>query len=223
MRTFRIVAPLALAGLFALTACGPGSPAPAPTTPSASAAPVDTETPGADDEADAAAASVVVTAESLQVFDTDGVAVFGTLYLDDPASLATQLGLLLGAPTVTSTTGVGSGCDSDQTTYDYGGLLIRTPGYIGSSAPWEVEVTAATTASGLPISTVGGVQIGTEVAAFEAALGDEVLLGDVGNPWYGFDILNPEASEFDHVGTLAQFHAGALTQFNTPYLLYADC
>ena len=230
MRISRTAFPVVALARLALTACGSGgSPAPAPSTTS-SGGPV---TPGPtptqqqdvdDDEVDAEPAVVVVTAESLQVFDTDGVAIFGTLYLDDPASLVGQLGSIIGDPVVTTTAGTGSGCDTDQVMYDFGGLLIRSPGLIGTAGDWEVEVSAAVTASGLPISTVAGQQIGASRTAFEAAVGDEVLLGEYPTShWYGFDIVNPEVDEYEHVGTHAIFDAGVLVHLNTPHLLHADC
>ena len=41
--------------------------------------------------------------------------------------------------------------------------------------------------------------------------------------WLGFDILNPEAPEYDWAGTLARFDSGTLVGSNTPYLIAADC
>lgn len=231
MRILRPAVPVAALVLLVLTACGSGgSPAPSPTGTASSPVtpgPTPTQQQDVDDddaEVDAEAASVVVTAASIQVFDTDGVAIFGTLYLDDPASLVEQLGLILGAPVISTTEGMNTGCDADQTMYDFGGLLIRSPGHIGTAGDWEVEVTAALTSSGLPISTVGGVQVGTPRSAFEAAVGDEVLVGDYeGSQWYGLDVVNPEVDEYEHVGTLARFEGGVLAQLNAPHLLYADC
>lgn len=227
MTTPHAAAPAAVLLLFALTACGGGSPVPSPHA--GSATPVPTTSPsddgaGGGGETDAEAALVVVTGESIQVFDTDGVAIFGTLYLDDPASLASQLGSLIGTPTVTSTAGQGTGCDSDQTMYDFGGLLIRSPGLIGATGDWEVEVDAPTTASGLPISSIGRVGVGTDTATFVAEVGDEVLLGDPGaSAWWGFDVQNPEADEYEQIGVLASFDDGVLSQLRAPYYFYADC
>lgn len=230
MRLRRTALPVVVVTLLALTACGTGAPpTPAPSsTPSASPAAPDstpTQQQDVDDEAaDAEAASVVVTAESLQVFDTDGVAIFGTLYVGDPSSLVGQLGLILGDAVVTTTSGTGSGCDTDQIMYDFGGLLIRSPGHVGTTGDWEVEVSGALTASGLPISTVGGMQVGSTRAAFESAVGDEVLIGEYPpSHWYGFDVVNAEVGEYDHVGTLARFDSDVLVQFNAPHFIYSDC
>lgn len=220
--------------LLALTACGTGGlPTPAPSGSStASPAPDDSATPEAsptqqqdvDDDGDTPAAGVVVTSESLAVYAADGLQLFGTLYAGEAGPVTEVLTDLLGEPVITTTEAEGTGCDSDQTMYDYGGLLVRSPGFIGTVGPWEVVVTAAATASGVPISTVGGQQVGATRAAFEAAVGDEVLMGDYPpSVWMGFDILNPEASEFDWVGSLARFDAGTLVGFNAPYLIYADC
>ncbi|WP_309711755.1 hypothetical protein [Pseudolysinimonas sp.] len=234
----RILRPAALVvasiALVALTACGAGgTPNPGPSgsstaTPAAdeSATPSATAThqPDADDEGDIPAAGVVVTGESLAVYAADGLQLFGTLYVGDVEAVIEVLTELLGDPVVTTTVAESTGCDSDQTMYDYGGLLVRSPGFIGAVGPWEVEVTSAATASGVPISTVGGQQVGATRAAFEAAIGDEVHVFDYApSAWLGFDILNPEAPEFDWVGSLARFDSGTLVGFNTPYLIFADC
>ena len=223
-------AAVACLALLVLTACGAGGPAPAPTaTPTASpapdVAPSSTPSPTGQQEADAIAAGVVVTAESLSVYAADGLQLFGTLYVGDVVMTVEVLTELLGDPVVTTTAGVGSGCDSDQTMYDYGGLLLRSPGLIGTVGAWEVEVTSAATAGGVPISTVGGQQIGASLAAFEAAIGDEVLYGEYSvNVWMGFDIQNPEAPDYyDWVGSFARFESSTLVAFNTPYLIFADC
>lgn len=235
MRNIRPAASfVACIALLALTACGAGGgPAPSPTSSSTSSptpgdaatpGPTPTQQQGGDEEGDAVAAGVVVTAESLSVYAADGLQLFGTLYVGDVELAVEVLTELLGDPVVTTTAGVGSGCDSDQTMYDYGGLLLRSPGFIGTQGPWEVEVTSAATVSGIPISTVGGQQIGASLAAFEAAIGDEVLYGEYSpSAWLGFDIQNPEATEFDWIGSFARFDSGTLVAFNTPYLIYADC
>lgn len=233
MRILRSAAPtVAVIALLALTGCGAGGfPAPAESS-TESPSPVESATPEAtpthpqdvDDEGDTPAAGVVVTSESLTVYAADGLQLFGTLYTGEVGPVVEVLTGLLGDPVVTSTTAEGTGCDSDQTMYDYGGLVVRSPGFIGTVGPWEVEVTSASTASGVPISTVGGQQIGATLAAFESAVGDEVNLFDFApSTWFGFDTLNPEASEFDWVGSLARFDSGTLVGFNTPYLLFADC
>lgn len=220
--------------LLALAGCGAGgiptpsssgsstaSPSPdGSTTP----APTPTEPEIVDDEGVAAAAGVVVTGESLAVYAVDGAQLFGTLYVGDVEPVIEILTELLGAPTVTTTLGLGSGCDADQTTYDYGGLRVRSPGFVGSVGSWEVEVTAAATAGGVPISTVGGQQIGAARAAFEAAIGDEVLIGDYPpTAWLGFDIVNPEVAEYDWIGSIARFDSGTLVQVNVPYFIHSDC
>lgn len=233
MRTLRPLAPtLAVIALLAVTGCSTGGIAtPAPSgsstaSPSPEATPGATGTPhqDADAEGDTSAAAVVVTGESLSVFSAEGLQLFGTLYVGEVETVTAVLTELLGDPVVTTTSAEGTGCDSDQTMYDYGGLLLRAPGFIGTVGPWEVVVTAGETASGVPISTVGGQQIGAPRAAFEAAVGDEVVLGEFApDAWVGFDIVNPEVADFEWVGVLARFDSGTLTQFNVPYLLHADC
>jgi hypothetical protein len=231
MRILRSAVPLvACFALLALTACGAGDPAAAPTaTSTASPAPDGGPSPTASPtqhEGGAIAAGVVVTAATLSVFAADGRQLFGTGYDGEVETTVDALTGLLGDPVVTTTAGVGSGCDTDQTMYDYGGLLLRSPGLIGTVGAWEAEVTGAATAGGVPVSTVGGQQIGATLAAFEAAIGDEVVVfGDYSpNAWFAFDLLNPEAPDYyDWVGTFARFDSGILVGFNTPSLIHADC
>ena len=53
---------------------------------------------------------------------------------------------------ITSTLGTGSACDTDQTTYDFGGFLLRSPGLVGSVGAYEVvESSASATTGGVPI------------------------------------------------------------------------
>jgi hypothetical protein len=234
MRLLRPAAPVvAVVALLALTACGTGTfstPGPSGSStesPSPDASATPTQQQDVEDEG-AAAASVVVTAESLAVYAADGRQLFGTLYVGEVEPVIEVLTELLGDPVITTTLAEGGGCDSDRTMYDYGGLLLRSPGFIGTVGPWEVEVTSVLTASGVPISTVGGQQIGATVAAFEAAIDDDVRLFDYApdapDAWIGFDILNPEASEYDWVGSFARFDtSGTLAIITTPNLLYADC
>jgi hypothetical protein len=228
MKPSPIVPVLAAFALLALTACGPGAPAPSG-SPSGAAGGSPTATPTAtprpeEEPAQAQAVSIVVTGESLNIFGADGRTLLGTLYVGDPADQMDQLAILLGTPTVTTAAGTGSGCDTDQTMYDFGGLLIRSPGHIGTAGDWQVEVTAATTSGGVAITTVAGVQVGASQAAFAAAIGDEVLLGDYPpSQWFGYHVVNPEVDEYEHVGALARFDSGVLTAFNAPHLLYADC
>lgn len=234
MRNIRPALPLVAAiALLALAGCGAPSPVPTPSssssdTPGAAATPdpTPTQSPGDDAEGDAVAAGVVVTAESLAVYAADGLQLFGTGYDGGVETTVDVLTELLGDPVVTTTAGVGSGCDTDQTMYAYGGLLLRSPGLIGTVGAWEVEVTSAVTAGGVPISTVGGQQIGATLAAFEAAIGDEVVVfGDYSpNAWFAFDLLNPEAPDYyDWVGSFARFDSGILVSVNTPSLIHADC
>lgn len=237
MSSLRLALTVSVALMLALTGCGTGG-IPAPTesgssstspSPDGSVTPGPTPTPTqrpdvGDDEGAPAAAGVVVTGDSLAVYAVDGSRLFGTLYVGDVGSVTEVLSELLGDPAVTTTSAEGSGCDADQTMYDYGGLVLRSPGFVGSVGAWEVEVTAAASASGVPISTVGGQQIGATRAGFEAAIGDEVFLGEFPpSSWFGYDIVNPEIEEFEWIGAVARFDSGTLVQVNVPYLIYADC
>lgn len=224
------IVPVALAAiaLLALTACGPGTPAPSG-SPSGTAGGSPTATPTStsapeEEPVEAQAAMIVVTGESLSIFGVDGRTLLGTLYVGDPGDQMDQFAILLGAPTITTTAGTGSGCDTDQTMYDFGGLLIRSPGHIGTAGDWQVEVTAAATSGGVAITTVGGIQVGASEATFASAVGDEVLIGDYPpSQWYGFHVVNPEVDEYEHVGAFARFDSGVLAQISAPQLLYADC
>jgi hypothetical protein len=234
MRTLRTAAPVAALVLLALTACGTGgadgSPAPVPpgttspsATPDATTAP-DPGSPQQEPVEEVVPASVVVTAVSVAVFGSDGSTLALAGYDTAIPAVVATLTAQLGAPVVSETDAQGTGCDTDQVIYDFGGLLLRAPGQIGTTGAWEAEVTAAATAGGVAISTVGGQQIGAPRVAFEAAVGDEVLIGEYPpSHWYGFDILNPEVPDSDHVGTLARFDADVLVQLNAPHLVYADC
>ena len=233
MRTLRSAAPVAVLALLALTACGSGSPggspAPVPTssaspsaTPDSTAAPVAPSTP--EPVEPVVPASVVVTAVSVAVFGSDGSTLALASYDTALTAVVPSLAAQLGDPLVTQTEAQGGGCDADQTMYDFGGLLLRAPGEIGTAGAWEAEVTAAATSGGVAISTVGGQQVGASRADFEAAVGDEILLGEYSTShWYGFDIVNPEVSDYERIGTHALFDADVLVGLTTPHLLYADC
>ena len=218
--------PVALAAiaLLTLTACGPGAPTPSGTAGgSPTGTPTSTSVPE-EEPADTQAALVVVTGESINIYAADGGTLMGTFYVGAVDDLMDEFAILLGTPAVTTTAGTGSGCDTDQTMYDFGGLLIRSPGHIGTAGDWQVEVTAAATAGGVAITTVAGVQVGASEATFTSAIGDEVLIGDYPpSQWYGFHVVNPEVDEFEHVGAFARFDSGVLAQVNAPQLLYADC
>lgn len=235
--TPRVFASTLLSGLLllGLTACLPGPATPTPTGSSTgSASPTPSDTPSASppaSEAPVAAASIVVTGGTLSVFGADGSTLVSVDYEADAATVADRVAEALGVdPVITSTLGQNSGCDSDQTEYDFGGLLLRSPGFIGTTGEYQAVVTAAATAGGVVLETVAGQRVGAPQAAFLAAVGETVLLSEYpayagfpGGANYGFDIVNPEASEFEHIGALAAFVDDALESFNAPYYLYADC
>lgn len=231
MRNFRLApaASIALAAvlLVGLTACDPGAAAPTPTgssaptsTPVASATPTPTAT-----EDGVEAAKVVATSSRISVFATDGSTLAALDYTGDPSAVASALAEALGvSPATSSTTGEDTGCDADQQIWDFGGLVLRSPGHVGSVGALEVEITSATTGGGIPIETVAGQRIGAARGAFEAAIGDDVLVGDYPPSAYlGYDVVNPADAEFDHIGTLARFDGGSLAQLNMPHYLYGDC
>jgi hypothetical protein len=173
---------------------------------------------------------MVVTASTISIFGTDGSTLVSADYDMDAAAVAALIAEALGAdPVISSTASVGSGCDSDQTMYDFGGLLLRSPGLVGVTGAYEAVVSAPATTSGVVLETVGGQRVGASEAVFLAAVGETVLLGEYAQPGYpsgasyGFDIINPEVSEYEQVGAYAQVVGGALESFNAPYYLYADC
>lgn len=198
-----------------------GAPTPVPTPePTATAAPEQPAAPVV------LATSVVVTSRTVTAYGADGTTLAAVGFDEsDHAGAAERFAVALGAEPDVSTTGaIGTGCDADQTVYDFGGFLLRSPGYVGAIGPIEVEVRAATTASGVPITTVGGVGVGTTRADFDAAVGSVTDLGSYsGRNWVGFDRVNPEAPETEAIGSIARFDAGVLAQWNGPRYLYGDC
>lgn len=198
-----------------------GTPTPVPTpTPTATAAPEQPVAPVV------LATSVVITSRSVTAYAADG-STLASLGFDetDHAGAAARFAVALGAEPAVSTTGaIGTGCDADQTVYDFGGFLLRSPGYVGAIGPIEVEVKSAATASGVPITTVGGVGVGTTRAAFDTAVGGATDLSSYsGRDWVGFDRVNPDAADADAIGSIARFDAGVLAQWNGPRYLYGDC
>jgi len=221
--------------LFALTACAPSAPSPRPTgtsTPSAleeSESP--TPTPAPEETVDAA--TVVVTASGISVFGTDGSTLVAATYRGDGATVAAQVAEALGEdPTVTITDGSEAGSCPARTIYTFGALEIGTPGGIGSAGfmgsgdKYDAFVTGSATAGGVAIETVAGQRIGSTRAAFEAAVGDEMLLDEYGgSSAFGFDIVNPEAGLYDHIGVQAWFDEGVMTGMSAPAVIgfVGDC
>lgn len=238
---------LVLPLLAALAGCGTGVPAPADPDPGAQPVPTPTSTPDptptptptptaettppppTQEEEPAPvvlATSVVVASRLVAAYAADGT-VLATVGYDevDHVGAAQRLAVALGLDPVVSTTGaIGTGCDADQTIYDFGGFLLRSPGYVGSIGPIEVEVDGAETTNGIPISTVGGARIGMTRAEFDAVAAPVTDLGSYsGRNWVGFDRINPDAGESDAIGSIARFDGGVLAQWNAPLYYYGDC
>jgi hypothetical protein len=218
--------------LFGVAACGGvGTPSPSTSgTPTATPTPTATATApaGGDDESPAPdpveAAAVVVTGAGFRVVGDDGSTMAQGGYDDDAATAAAALAHALGAdPVVSTTTAVGSGCDADQTMYDFGGMVLRTPGYVGSVGSIEVDVDGPATTGGVPIETVGGVRVGAGQASALAALAPTVEVYALGPLVVGYDPVNPEAGEFDRIGMLAEFDGGVLRRFIGIHYFYGDC
>lgn len=210
--------------LVALTGCTPGAGDPTPTSTLTESA---TSIPTASPEPDApVAAAVVVTSRTLTVLDEAGGELLVLDYLGDGAAAAESLATALGDdPVVTTTAGVGSGCDTDQAMYDFGGVLLRDPGFVGTTAAFEVEVSGATTRAGLPIETLGGQAVGATRAGFLAAVPDafEMFDNGGGNVTVGFDVIDPTVAEYDRTGSIAIFGEDRLAEIITPHYLFGDC
>jgi hypothetical protein len=220
--------------LLALTACVPSDPTPRPTgTSSSSATPEESDSASPTPTGEASnAATVVVTASAISVFGTDGSTLASVTYVMDAAAVATALADALGAdPEVSTSEAYSDSCPS-RTLYDFGGLTIGSPGgigsagFVGSGDRYDAYVSAPTTAGGVTIATVAGQQVGSTRAAFEAALGDEILLEQyIPNVAFGFDILNPEAGPYDYVGVQAWFDEDRLSAWSAPAAIgfVGDC
>lgn len=207
------------------------TPTPTPTaTPTPSPTPTPTPTP-TDPAAEEPAPVVLATSIVIDSWLVAAYAVDGTRIAEvgfdetDHADAARRLAIALGLePVVTSTGAIGTGCDADQTVYDFGGFLVRSPGYADSLGVLEVEVDGATTTNGIPVVTVGGAQIGMTLVEFTAAVGTVTELGSYsGRTWVGFDRINPAADAADAIGSLARFDDGVLAEWDAPVAFHGVC
>jgi len=221
--------------LLTLAACVPSAPTPRPTTTSTPSATPDesesaTPTPT---EGSVEAATVVVTASGISVFGTNGATLVSETYRADAATVAGRLADALGEdPTVTThEESEGGGCPGG-TTYGFGGFEISSPatlgsaGSLGSGDLYSALITAPTTTGGIAIQTVAGQHIGSTRGEFEAAIGDEMIVDEYPE-WstFGFDILNPEAGPYDHIGVQAWFDGGTMASMLAPAVIgfVGDC
>lgn len=232
-----LAATLALSVLLLLAACGGASPTPTPTEtagPFPSEVPVATGTPTPAATTPApeppavdvdAPASVVVNSGLIRVVRADGSAIASSGYDVDAGVAAAALGAALRATPVVTSAGDEGSCSTLQTQYDFGGIVLRSPGLVGSVGELEVEVTGAATAGGIPITTLGGLRIGDSRATASAAIGAGIVdLGSYGvSEWIGFDQNNPGAAEYDATGTIARFDSGILAVYYTQHFWYGDC
>lgn len=207
--------------LLGLTACVPTTPSPTPTTSSgATPTPTSTSTstasPSDPEEVEVTAAVVVMTASTLSVFGTDGSTLASVTYEMDGAAAAAQIAEALDEePVITAIPEIGDGPCPAATSYEFGGLQLRSPGSLGSAGAISVTVTGVTTSGGVGIETIAGQQIGATQAAFEAAVGEFMVLYET-ETTIGFDILNPEDDEWSRIGTYASFSGGTLAYLSTP-------
>jgi hypothetical protein len=209
--------------LVGLTACVPTTPTPAPTT-SSGTTPTPTATssasPSDPEEVEVTAAVVVMTASALSVFGTDGSTLASVNYeMDGAAAVAQIAGALDEEPVVTPVPGdVDSPCPP-ATSYEFGGLELRSPGSLGSVGAFEAIVTGTMTTAGVGIETIAAQQIGASRATFEAAVGEVMPLYEPPHPQVGIDVLNPEAGVYDRIGVYANFTGGTLDFLAAPRLL----
>jgi hypothetical protein len=221
MRNLRPAVPLVAAfALLALAGCASptATPTPPPTsgasgTPTPSASP---ETPLPAEEPVVTAAVVVMTGSTLSVFGTDGTTLASVDYeMDGAAAVAEIAEALDEEPVVTPIPGdVESPCPP-ATSYEFGGLQLRSPGSLWASGSYEVIVTSTTTSGGVGIETVAGQQIGATRSAFQAAVGEYMVLYEDANR-LGFDVVNPEAHEWDRIGAYSEFSGGELVFLAAP-------
>jgi hypothetical protein len=222
MRILRPAVPIvAVVALFALAACGPSAPTPSPTAtgPSESPTPTPTSTPSssaAPGEIEVTAAVVVMTASTLSVFGTDGSTLASVNYEMDAAAAVAEIAEALDEdPVVTPIPGEVGGPCPPATSYEFGGLQLRSPSSLGAVGSYEAIVTAATTSSGIGVETIAGQQIGAAQPAFQGAIGEFLVLYDDPSR-LGFDILNPEAGPYDRIGAYAEFSGGTLVYLAAP-------
>ncbi len=162
------------------------------------------------------AAVVVMTASTLSVFGTDGSTLASVNYETDGAAAAAEIAEALDEePVVTPIPGDAESPCPPATGYDFGGLQLRSPGSLGSTGSYEVIVTGATTSGGIGIETIAAQRIGATQAGFEAAIGEFMPLYET-DTILGFDIVNPEAHEWDRIGAYAEFSGGTLVYLAAP-------
>jgi hypothetical protein len=232
-----VVVALALPVLFLLAACGGATPAPTPSetagpfpseVPVATGTPTPTPTPSAPEppaEDVDAPVGLLVNSSIVSVIRADGTQISAIDYSGDAAAAAAVLAAALRATPVTTSAGEEGSCSTLQTQYDFGGIVLRSPGLVGSVGALEVEVTGSATTGGIPITTLGGLRIGDSRAAANAAIGAGIVdLGSSGvSDWIGFDRTNPSSEEFDAVGTIARFDSGVLVVYYSQHFFYGDC
>jgi hypothetical protein len=224
--------------MLALAACAPSDPTPRPTgtsttsaIPGESGSPSPSPTPTSEETVDAA--TLVVTASTISVFGTDGSTLASETYRSDAVTVVAHLSEALGEePTVTTYDGSeGGGCPGG-TTYAFGGFELSTPatlgsaGSFGSGDQYSVLILGPATGRGISIETVAGLHIGSTRAEFEAAVGDEILIDEYGgSSGFGFDIQNPEAGPYDHIGVAVGFDGGVMFDMFAPALIgfAGDC
>jgi hypothetical protein len=167
-------------------------------------------------------AAIVVSATTVRVEGTAGSALFETDYEpQDTAATFARLGEVLGAdvdgvvvPTPAPF------CFDDTTEYDFGGIVFTVPGQYPAhiAGAFEAHVRAASTVDGIPITSTGGIHVGSTEAELTAAAGSVIELWSLdGVTAYGFDLITEQA------GTQVAIKDGVVTDLFTPRWFFSDC
>jgi hypothetical protein len=225
--------PLALAvsaiALLALSACGMPGPAPSSSGPSPSGSSTSTASPSPSattptEEPTPEAATVHVSALTVQVIGDDGSTIADLPFYEADASAAvTALTEALGAP-VTSTVAASS-CSYATTKYDWGGVILADPAATTAiaGAHFSIYLTAAATPGGVVLEGPSGVTVGMTSAAALAAVPGTAFI-DYGS---GFGAVPLDAgdssSDLNAWGTVAYTNGGVINAIDSPVYYYGEC
>jgi hypothetical protein len=221
--------PLALAvsalALLALSACGMPGPTPSSSggTPSgtATSSPSPSATPT--EEPAPEAATVHVTALTVQVIGDDGSTMADLPYFSaDVSSAVAALTDALGAPVTSSV--AASSCTYATTKYDWGGLILADPAATTaiSGAHFSIYLTAPATPGGVRLEGPSAVTVGMATPDALAAAGTEFI--DYGS---GFGAVTLDAGDssarLDAWGTVAYTNGGVVNSIDSPVYYFGEC
>ena len=220
--------PLAFAvsalALLALSACGmPGATPSSSGSPSgsSSSSPSPSATPTEVPEPEAA--TVHVTALTVQVIGDDGSTMADLPYFSaDVSTAVAALTEALGTP-VTSSIAAGS-CVYATTKYDWGGVILADPAATTaiSGAHFSVYLTAAATPGGVVLEGPSGVTVGMTTATALAAAGTEFI--DYGSGFGAIPLDAGDSSPRDNAwGTVAYTNGGVVNAIDSPVYYFGEC